>query len=157
MKKFFKWVPVSLGVALTLAIAAAVILPRVYREQIRVDLEKEVGRNVDADVTFNRVELTLLRHFPNLTLSLNDLLIKGKEEFKHDTLASVEEIQLEVKLWSLISKKEIELKSLHLVNPEINAYVLKDGKANYNIAKPRAADSTSSAPAKPSYLKVAID
>src|SRR5258708_7725959 len=157
MKKFFKWIAMSLGVALTLAIAASVILPRVYREQIRVDLEKEVDRNVDADVTFSRVELTLFRHFPNLTLSLNNLLIKGKEEFKHDTLALVEEIQLEVKLWSLISKEEIELKSLHLVNPEINVYVLKDGKANYNIAKARAADSSSSAPSRPSSLKVAID
>jgi len=84
------------------------------------------------------------------------LVVKGKDEFKHDTLSAVKQLHLEVKLWSLISKREIEIKSIHLVNPEINIYVLKNGKANYDISKP-SDDSTSSASSKPSSLKIAID
>jgi len=135
-------------------VAAAVILPKIYKEQLRVGLEKEIDQKIDADVTFSNVDLQLLRHFPNLTLSFNNLLIKGKGEFLHDTLASVEDIQLEVKLWSWMSKGEIELKSIHLIRPEINIYVLKDGNANYDIAK-SSIDSTTEPPK--SFLKIAID
>ncbi|MBI1769902.1 MAG: AsmA family protein [Bacteroidetes bacterium] len=156
MRKLLKWAALGFGGILIVTIVAAILLPRIYEEKIRIDLEQEIDRHVDADVTFSEVHLKLFRHFPNLTLSLNDLLIKGKEDFKHDTLAAVKEIQLEVRLWSLISKREIELKSVHMVDPEINVYVLKDGKANYDIVK-RSADSTSSVPSKPSSMKIAID
>lgn len=154
MKKVFKWAAISFLILLLIVVVAALTLPTIYKEQIRVDLEKEIERKVEADVSFSIVDLKLLKHFPNLTLSLNDLLIKGKGVFIHDTLANVKEIQLEIKLWSLISKSEIELKSIHLFKPEINVYVLKDGRANYDIAK--APDSTSQT-SKPSSLKIAID
>jgi AsmA protein len=156
MKKIFKWIALTFGGLLVVSVLAAIILPRIYKEQIRVDLEKEIDQSVNAEVTFSSINLKLLKHFPNLTLSLHDLVIKGKEEFKHDTLAAAKKIYLEVKLWSLLSKREIELKSIHLEEPEINVYVLKDGKANYNIAKP-STDSTSTQPSKPSSLKIAID
>src|SRR5260221_12723394 len=135
MKRFLKWALISLIALLVLVVAAAILLPRIYRDAIRVDLEKEIDQQVDADVTFRMADLRLLRHFPNLTLSLSDLLGIGKNEFKSDTLASVQELQLEVNLWSLVAKREIEIKSVNLLDPEINIYVLKDGKANYDIAK----------------------
>lgn len=156
MKKILKWTALVVGGLVVLAVLAAAVLPRIYKEQIRVDLEKEIDQSLNADVTFSAIDLKLLTHFPNLTLSLHDLVMKGKEEFKHDTLAAAKKIHLEVKLWSLISKREIELKSIHLVEPAINVYVLKDGKANYNIAKP-STDSAASQPSKPSSLKIAID
>ena len=112
MKKFLKWIAIGFGTLLIIIVLASLLLPRIYKDQIRVDIEKEIDRKIDADVTFSDVDLKLLRHFPNLTLSFNNLLVKGKEEFKHDTLAAIVEIQLEVKLWSLISKHEIELKSI---------------------------------------------
>jgi len=153
MKRFFKWALVSLGSLLILSIMAAIILPKVYKDAIRVDLEKEIDRQVNADVTFSEVELHLLRHFPNLTLSLNDLLIVGKDEFKSDTLAEAKVAHLEVNLWSLVAKREIEIKSVTLLDPEINIYVLKEGKANYDIVK--KTDSTSQK--KKSVVNVAID
>jgi len=156
MKRFLKWIGICLGTLLILLILAIIVLPRVYKEKIRVDLEHEIDKQVNADVTFSEVSLKLFRHFPNLTLTLHDLVIKGKEEFKYDTLSAVKQLHLEVKLWSLISKREIEIKSIHLVNPEINVYVLKNGKANYDISKP-SEDSTSSGSSKPSSLKIAID
>src|SRR5580765_4146628 len=98
MKRFFKWCLLIIGSLLILSIGAAVILPRIYKDAIRVDLEEEIEHHVDAEVTFSMVDLRLLHHFPNLTLSLNDLLIVGKDVFKSDTLASVKEARLEVNL-----------------------------------------------------------
>ncbi len=153
MKRFFKWALLSIVSFLILLTAAAIIVPKIYRDAIRIDLEKEIDQQVEADVTFSEVGLRLLRHFPNLTLSLNDLLIIGKNDFKSDTLASVKEAQLEVNLWSYVSKGEIEIKSVNLLDPDINIYILKDGKANYAIAKP-SDDSTAT---KKKLVNIAID
>src|SRR5882724_970810 len=111
MKRFLKWAGICLGSLFVLLILAIIVLPRVYKEKIRVDLEREIDSQVNADVTFSEVSLKLFRHFPNLTLTLHDLVVKGKDEFKHDTLSAVKQLHLEVKLWSLISKREIEIKS----------------------------------------------
>lgn len=154
MKRFVKWTLAIVGVVLILSIGAAVILPIIYNDAIRVDLEKEIDQQVDADVTFSAAGLRLLRHFPNLTLSLSDLLVIGKNEFRSDTLAAAKEVQLEVNLWSIVAKSDIEIKSISLLDPDINIYVLKDGKANYNIAKPSADSSENK---KPRLINVAID
>lgn len=154
MKRILKWFLVSLAGLFIIITIAAIVLPRLYRDKIRIDLEQEIDQQVQADVTFTEVELRLLRHFPNLTLSLNNLLIIGKNEFKSDTLASVKTAHLEVNLWSLISKREIEIKSIALVDPDIEIYILKDGKANYDIVKPSI---DSAANQKPSSVHVAID
>ncbi|HEV8514330.1 MAG TPA: AsmA family protein, partial [Cyclobacteriaceae bacterium] len=153
MKRFFKWILITIGSLLVISILAVIILPNVYRDAIRIDLEKEIDQQVDADVTFSEVKLNLFRHFPNLTVSLHDLLIVGKNEFKSDTLAWVKKAHLKVNLWSLIAKHEIEIKSVDLFDPEINVYILKDGKANYDIVK--KSDSTSQE--KHSNVNIAID
>ncbi len=156
MKRFLKWVLIGFLSLLAIVILAAIILPVVYKDKIRVDLEKEIDRQIDAEVTFSDISLRLLTHFPNLTLSVKDLLIMGKEEFKNDTLTSVNQAQLEVKLWRLITKREVEIKSIYLIDPQINIYVLKDGKANYNITKPKK-DSVSVSENQPSSVNIAID
>src|SRR5579859_4714904 len=154
MKRFLKGFLIGLIALLALVVIAAIVLPRLYRDTIRVDLEREIDQHVVAEVTFSEVELRLLRHFPNLTLSLSDLLIVGKNEFKSDTLAAVREAQLEVNLWSLVAKREIEIKSISLIEPKIELYVLKDGLANYNIVKPAGEVTENS---KPSSINIAID
>lgn len=154
MKRFIKWTLVGFGGILALVIIAGSILPSVYEEKIRIDLEKEFDRSLNAEVTFSAVDLKLFRHFPNLTCSLNDLLVVGKDEFRTDTLASAKEVQLEVNLISALFRRETEIKSIHLYSPSINVYVLKNGKANYDILVPNT-DSTSSKK-KPS-VNVAID
>src|SRR5271154_2306353 len=98
MKRFFKWMLIGVTALLATIILAAIILPAIYKDKIRVDLEKEIDRQIDADVTFTEVNVRLFSHFPNLTLSLKDLLVMGKDEFKTDTLTSVKEARLELKL-----------------------------------------------------------
>ncbi|MBS1681898.1 MAG: AsmA family protein [Bacteroidetes bacterium] len=153
MKLFLKRIFLCTGVLVLLIVVAAVVLPKIYHEQIRTDLEKEIDQQINADVTFSAVELKLFKHFPNLTLRVQDLIIKGHDEFRHDTLTAIKETSLEVNLWSLLTKREIELNSIHLVNPEINLYVLKDGKTNYDVKKKK----DSAVASKPSSINIAID
>ncbi|MBS1488192.1 MAG: AsmA family protein [Bacteroidetes bacterium] len=155
MKRWLKRILITLSILIAILVVASWVLPKMYKENIRVKLENEIDRQVDAEVTFSEVKLTLFKHFPNLTLNLQNLCVVGNDVFKTDTLAAAKEIQLEVNLWSLIGKGEVEIKSINLYNPEINIYVLKDGRANYQITRQAAADSTSAS--TPSSVHVAID
>jgi hypothetical protein len=152
MKRFVKWILISFSSLLLLAAILMAIIPSLYEKDIRLDVEKQINQQVNAEVSFDHLSLRVYRHFPNLTLSLHDLLVLGKDEFKIDTLAWMKEAQFEVNLFSLLTR-ETEIKSIHLVDPVINVYVLKDGRANYNIAKP--SDTTQQTTSSP--INIAID
>lgn len=156
MKRLLKWLLIAFTGLVILVVAAALFLPRVYQDNVRADIEKEINQKVNATVTFDEASLKLFKHFPNLTLTLDNLCIVGKDEFKSDTLTHAKNIQLEINLWSLIGKKEVEINSIYLVQPEINVYVLKNGKTNYDIVKYAPVDS-SDTPTKSSSFHVAVD
>ncbi len=156
MKRFVKGLLIGLLFLVGIVVVAAILLPKLYKDKIRVDLQAEIDRQVETEVTFSEIDLRLLAHFPNLTLSVRDLLVMGKDEFKHDTLTAIKEAQLEVKLWRLISKREVEIKSISLIDPKIDIYVLNDGKANYNITKPKT-DSASTTGSQSTSINIAID
>src|SRR5258706_1311428 len=151
MKRFIKVAFISFGSLIVVFAIALALLPMWYQNTIQVDVERKINQHLEADVSFSHLRLRFYKHFPNLTLSLHDLLVLGKDEFKKDTLALVREAQFEVNIFSLLSK-ETEIKSIHLVDPLINVYVLKDGHANYNITKPDSVTEIQSSP-----INIAID
>ncbi len=154
MKRLLKGLLIGFLSLLAILILAAIILPSVFESQIRVDLEKEIDSQIDAEVTFSKVSLRLFNHYPNLTLSLNDLLVMGKEEFRTDTLAAIKEARMELRLWSLLTKHLIEVKSIQLYDPEIHVYVLKNGRANYKVTK---SSSDSLKKNRPSAVNIEIE
>ncbi len=153
MNRVLKIFLISLGSLIALVAIALALLPVWYQNTIQVDVEKKINQNIEANVSFSQLRLRFYKHFPNLTLSLHDLLILGKDEFKRDTLALIKEAQFEINVFSLLGK-ETEIRSIHLVRPLINVYVLKDGHANYNISKPTP-DSVSQTQSSP--INIGID
>ncbi len=113
--------------------AAAWTASIVFHDDVRLKTEQLIDKQLDALVTFDDLSITILRDFPNITVTLHRLTVMGKEEFQQDTLAVVDEFDLEIKTISLLWGKETELKSIHLRGPELFVKVLKNGHANYNI------------------------
>jgi AsmA protein len=129
MKKFLI-ITVCIFTALVLAIF---ILPRIYSKDIGAKAKETINNKLNASVNFDDTDISLLSDFPNLTLSLHNFIVVGKEEFKMDTLTNIKEVSLEMNVWKLLAGKDIEIKSVYLDNPNINIEVLKNGKANYDI------------------------
>lgn len=82
-----------------------------------------------------------------------DLSVVGREEFKGDTLVSLKKFEVTVNIFALISSGRIEVNKIILDNPKLNVMVLPNGKANYDIYKPKPdttkkADTTKSEPVK---------
>ncbi len=122
-------------------ILAAVAIPYFFKDQIVEKVKQDINKNINAKVDFKDVSLSLFRSFPNFSFQLSDLEVTGINEFENLKLVAADNIDFTLDLMSVIRKDSpIEIQSFHLDKPEVNIKILRNGKANYDIAK---VDSTS--------------
>jgi hypothetical protein len=140
MKKFLKYT----GIVFLSLIILAFSVPFLFKGRIVKLVKAEVNRNLEAKVEFKNISLSLFRHFPQLSIGLEDISVAGIREFETDTLLSAERIDASVDLWSVISGSEMKIYGVYLQSPRIHALVNENGNANWEIAKEDTAVSTGS-------------
>jgi len=151
MKKALKWISIVIGIVLVIIVAAAIIIPVVFKDDIKAAIDKEVAKSVNADVVFDDFSLSLFRHFPNITAEMKNLGVFNHAPFEGEHLFVVEKLEVEINLREILFGDHMRLKGITLVHPVINVKVLKDGRANYDIAIPSADTTSSSEPSKFSF------
>jgi hypothetical protein len=141
----------TLGAVAASLVVALMLAPLLFRDRIAARLKTEIDKSVDARVAWDGVGLSLLRNFPNLTLSLDRLAVVGVKPFDGDTLVSIGEARLVLDVGSMIrslrSGDRIVVRELVLRQPAVALRVLADGTTNWDIARTRAgatADTTRS-------------
>ena len=107
--------------------------PFFFKEDIVKFLKEQSNEHVNAEVSFQEIELSLLSDFPAMTLEVNQLNIKGKDVFKDINLLNVEHLLLELDLWKILVDGKYEVHRVILDQPEIHVSVLENGSANYDI------------------------
>jgi hypothetical protein len=142
MKRFLKWTGISLLVLIVLIIA----LPFLFKGKLIQLAKDEANNNLNAKVDFGEFNLTIFSSFPDFRFSISNVSVVGTGAFEKDTLAYVKKLQLDVNLMSVIKGDQIKIKEIVLTEPKINAIVMHDGKANWDITKP-SIDTTKAAPA----------
>ncbi len=143
MRKFFKWMS---GLLLGLLLLV-IVLPYVFRGSIVEQLKRAANEQLDARVDFGRVSLSLIRSFPDLSLSVADLLVINEAPFEGDTLASIRQTRITIDLRSLFGGDGFEIKEIRLRRPDIRLRLLEDGRANWEIVASVDPSPEPSAPA----------
>jgi hypothetical protein len=141
MKKFLKWTGISLLILIVLLIS----LPFLFKGKLIQLAKDEANNNLNAKVDFGDFDLTIFSSFPDFRFSINNVSVVGIDDFEKDTLAYLKKLQLDVNVMSVINGDKIKVKEIILTEPKINAIVLHNGKANWDIAKP-SADATKATP-----------
>src|ERR1041384_5489282 len=98
MKKFLKWFLIIIGSFLVLFVAAAIIIPSFFKDDIKAAIEKEVAKSVNADVVFDDFNLSFFTHFPNITANLENLGVMNRAPFEGQMLFATEKFEVEVNL-----------------------------------------------------------
>jgi uncharacterized protein involved in outer membrane biogenesis len=142
MKKGLKWFLIILGSLLVIILAAAAILPAVFKDDIKAAINKELAKSVNADVVYEDLDISLFRNFPNITAELNTLGVMNREPFAGEVLFATDEFTVEVNLMDILFGDQLRVKGISLIKPLINIKVLPDGRANYDIAIPSADTTT---------------
>ncbi len=133
------------------------IIPILFKDKIKVKVEQAISSSVNARVEFRDYSLSFFRHFPNLSFSLSNLTVAGTGAFQNDTLADVKNFSLVFDLASVFKKTGYAVRSVLIDKAIINTIVLKDGKANWDIAKesePSAQQAQTSSDSSPMHIKL---
>jgi hypothetical protein len=131
MKKLIKFTIIGLSVL----ILGAFLIPVLFKDKILQLVKVEINKNVQAKVDFKDLHLSFFRHFPKLSIALEDVSIIGFNDFKNDTLLSAPAVEASVNIMSLIKANDIKVYGVFLQSPRIHALVHKNGKANWEISK----------------------
>jgi hypothetical protein len=133
-----KKVLIIVALVFAVLLAAAFILPIVFKDDIKAAIDKEIAKSVNADVVFDadKFSLTLFRNFPNITAEMRDFGVINREPFAGEVLFAAESFEVEVNLKDILFGSQMRLKGITLVRPIINIKVLEDGRTNYDIAIP---------------------
>lgn len=135
-----KKVLIIAGIVVVVIIAILIIVPIAFKPQIVRMVKEKANQNLNANLDFKDVGLSLIRSFPNASLTIDDLTVVNREPFAGDTLASLEKFQATLNLRRLIFNREAEVVSLTLDEPQILLRKLADGRVNWDImvAQPEA-------------------
>ncbi|MDZ7648732.1 MAG: hypothetical protein U5K54_16995 [Cytophagales bacterium] len=99
LKKSASWFRCIVGVG----VAAAFILPIVFKDDIKVAIDKEIAKNINADVLFDvdKFDLTIFKNFPNITAEVKDLGVFNRP-FEGVPLFIVDEVDVEINLKDIL-------------------------------------------------------
>jgi uncharacterized protein involved in outer membrane biogenesis len=134
MKKWAKIVGwVLAGVIALMLIGYAVIVS--YKKEILAELNQEISNSINGQVQIGDLKITLLHDFPNLSLSLKNVYLRGPhhDRYKQDFLTA-EVIDLNVRPFRLLLK-EVSIKSVHVRNGQVSIFRTKDNYINLDIFK----------------------
>ena len=141
------------GISLVVLLAATVAIPFIFKGKIEGLVKDNINKSINAKVDFSDVNLSIFRHFPKLSVALDNLQVIGVDEFAGDTLVSVKDFDLSLDVMSVISGDQMKIASIDLNEPRIHAISTKDGKANWNITKPTP-ETTTEKESKPFKLNL---
>ncbi len=110
-------------------------LPLAFKGKILALAKQTASESVTAKISFDDdLSLSLIRNFPNLSVSVNQLSVVGIDSFANDTLFKTDNFRITIDIASLLSDTDpIKIKKIYLNKPQMYVHVLKSGRANYDI------------------------
>ncbi len=137
MKKFLKILAIVIGVLIVLVI----VTPIIFRGKIIKIAKEQINQNVNARVDFEKLQLSLIKNFPYVSVSLKSLYVAGLGEFENDTLLKFNSFDVSTDIISAVKMENIKIKKIILDKPVVFAHVLPSGKVNWDIAKETGGES----------------
>ncbi|WP_298555904.1 AsmA family protein [uncultured Algibacter sp.] len=154
MKKALK----IIGITLLIIIALLIAIPFAFQGKIKDLVKRFINQNLNAQVEFSDVSLSLLTSFPQAHVNVNDLVVTNFEPFKDETFATVKDISFTMSVKELFKTTEetpIVINSIHVDEALLTLKTDKFGNKNYDITKEYTNDA--SAEKKPNGFAFSIN
>lgn len=153
MKRFLKITATVVAVVLVVAI----VTPLLLRGKIGDIVKREANAMLAARLDFEKLDISLLRNFPNASLNLKGLTLVGTDRFEGDTIVATRRITVVVNLMSLVGDEGFEVRKIILASPALHAHKLADGAVNWDVMKPsEPADTTAAEESAPSSFRLSV-
>ena len=132
MKKILKITGIVVGILIVVLLLA----PFIFKGTIEDILKKNINKNLNAQVAWEELDLSLFRSFPQAAVVIKNFSVVNNEPFAGDTLASGERLKIDMGITQLFksSNDAIKVDALQLDNALIHIRVDSIGRANYDVA-----------------------
>lgn len=150
--RILKWTGISLLLLIVLIIAA----PFIFKGKIVALVKEQANANLNAKVDFGDFDLSLISSFPDFRFEIENVSVIGVNEFDKDTFAYIGTLKTDINLKSVLSGGPYQINSIVIDKARIFAKVLKDGKANWDIAKASTDSVAAEEPADTAATKFAM-
>ncbi|MEH1007307.1 AsmA-like C-terminal region-containing protein [Winogradskyella sp. ECml5-4] len=139
MKKVLKIV----GIILLLFIAILIAIPFVLESKIDAIVQNYADENLNAELTFDDISLSLISSFPKAEISVDNLKITNRAPFKGETLATAKSLSFEMGVMQLLKGTEEPLEVNEIIANELLLILKtnKTGAVNYDIVKESETDA----------------
>ncbi|MQP25349.1 AsmA family protein [Flavobacterium sp. LMO8] len=126
----------GLGIFLLVTIIALAAAPFLFKDKIKEMIAKTLNENVNANIAFEDVDLSLFKSFPQANVTIEKLSIITKAPFEKDTLLYAGETNVTMSVKELFKGdgEAMNLESFSVVDGIVNIIFNKDGLGNFDIA-----------------------
>jgi len=128
MKKSFRIAAIVAAVLL----AVIIVAPMALRGKVAEIVKREANAMLTAKLDFEKLNISLLRHFPHASVELKGLTLVGTERFEGDTIVAARRISVVVDLLSFFGDEGFEVSKVILAAPALHAHKLADGAVNWD-------------------------
>lgn len=134
--KVLKWTGITIASILFLMFIIPILFPGTISEQVKIFANKNLAGELD----YRKTRLTFFRHFPSLTVSVDDFILKGSKPFQNDTLLAAKEVAVGINLKNLIFDGDVKIDEIYVTDAYANVFVNTKGEANYNVYVSKPSD-----------------
>ncbi|MEL4308997.1 AsmA family protein [Joostella sp. CR20] len=133
MKKVLKIIGVVIALLLVFLIAA----PFLFEGKILNIVKSTVNKNINAKFDFADADVSLIRNFPNASVSVKEMSIINNAPFEGDTLVFAKEANISVPFMQLFNNEgePYSVNSFTIDGAVLNVFIDENGNENYNITK----------------------
>ncbi|MDP4280600.1 MAG: AsmA-like C-terminal region-containing protein [Bacteroidota bacterium] len=133
MKKTFKIIGIFFAVVLVLFLFL-VLSPFIFREKFSEIVKNTANKSLKTEMNYSKLDISFLRHFPNLTISLEDFSLKSSAPFSRDTLISAREISFGINLASIFHGP-VRIDKVYLNRGRIVLKYNEKGASNFDVVR----------------------
>ena len=132
IKRILKWT----GITFLVLIIGVIAAPFIFKDKLVQLVKDQANKNLNAKVDFGAFDLTLFSSFPDFRFKIQNVSVINIEPFDGDTLAYIKQLSFDLNIKSVISGGPYQINSVTIDDSKINAIVMPNGKANWDITKP---------------------
>ena len=148
MPRWLRIMLISAGSLLVLVIVLWLVLALIIRSRkasILADISQQLSERLNGDLTIKDMEPSLVRSFPQISVTLKDVTLKDSLFDRHGhALLQLKEVYVKVNTFALI-RKRVSIREVSLENGDIYLYTDSLGYSNGYLLKGREKKDTSAA------------
>jgi hypothetical protein len=123
------------GGTLLVLITFVSTVPWLFKGKIIHIVKAHINKDLRAHVNFSDLDISLFRHFPKITIGLDNVLVTCVGEFQGDTLVTAKQFDIVCDIRSLISGDSVKINSFSANEARFHVLINKEGHCNWNIIK----------------------